>query len=115
MNANDLIFVTVDYKVVAIQKADGRVIWETELVKKFFKPATPFVSLAVDATGIYAHTLGQLYRLDPASGTIMWQTELPSDRWIKGQCIASVVTLNSNSATAAYRSAQAQSERQQSD
>ncbi len=60
MNAEDLVLVTLKYKVIALRKSDGAAVWETELIQKFFKPAIPFVSLAVDGTGVYAHAAGQL-------------------------------------------------------
>jgi len=115
MNAEDLVLVTVKYKVLALRKADGSLLWETELVKKFFKPATPFVSLAVDEKGVYAHALGELFRLDILTGQILWRKELPDDSWVSNQSVASVATLNSGQVSTANQAAKIQSDRRQSD
>jgi outer membrane protein assembly factor BamB len=115
MKAEDLVLVTVDYKVIALRKTDGEVVWETELVKKFFKPSPPFVTLAVDESGVYAHAINELYCLDLTTGQIMWSKELSSARWIVSQGFASIATLRSSSGSAVGQAARNQSERQRSD
>jgi len=97
MKAEDLVLVTVGYKVVAVAKATGQQVWETELVSRFFKPMAPFVTLLIDESGVYAHTDEQLFCLDLLTGNILWKTPLASGKWIKASGVASIATLGAKS------------------
>ena len=105
MKADDIILVTVGYKVVAVAKATGEQLWETALVTRFFKPMDPFVTLLIDESGVYAHTDEQLFRLDLLTGNILWKKSLPSGKWIKAAGVSSLATLGekSNEALAAQK------------
>jgi len=100
MKAEDLVLVTIGYKVIALRKATGDLVWETVLVKKFFKPTTAFVTLVIDESGAYAHTLNEMFRLDLSTGNIVWRKEVDSGSWIKTAGIASIAMLGANSAEA---------------
>jgi len=100
MDARDLVFVTSGYKVIALKKTDGSQVWETTLVNKFFKPGYPFVTMIVEETGVYVHTISEMFRLDLNSGAIVWKTELAPDSWSRMNQIASLAVLGASSSPA---------------
>jgi outer membrane protein assembly factor BamB len=100
MKAEDLVLVTVGYKVIALRKATGDLVWETVLVKKFFKPTSPFITLVVEESGAYAHTVNEIFRLDLSTGNIVWRKELDPGGWIKTQGVASIAMLGASSGIA---------------
>jgi outer membrane protein assembly factor BamB len=114
MEARDLIFVTSGYKVIALKKSDGSQIWERTLVNKFFKPGFPFVTMIVDETGVYVHTISEMFRLDLNSGGIVWKTELAPDSWTRMSQIASLAMLGESSSPAGP-AARAADDRRRSD
>ena len=114
MDVRDLIFVTSGYKVVALRKSSGRQEWETVLVERFFKPSVPFVTLLVDETGVYAHTINEIFRLNLETGAIVWRKELQTNRWTTSAGIASLATLGASSSSAGPASQKAD-ERRRSD
>jgi outer membrane protein assembly factor BamB len=111
MNAADLVLVTSDYKVIALQKRDGLQIWETVLVSGFFKPMAPFITLAMDDTGVYAHTNNELFRLELSTGAILWRKELSTGRWIKTKGIASIAMLGAGGGSVSAQAAKISSDR----
>ena len=88
MTAADLIVVASNYRVIALSKTTGDQIWETMLIPVFFKVGDSFVSVAVDDTGVYAHTSNQMFRLNLLTGEILWQKKLPSLRGLATPSIA---------------------------
>jgi outer membrane protein assembly factor BamB len=100
MDAKDLIFVTSGYKVLALKKSDGLQVWETTLITKFFKPAQPFITMLVEETGVYVHTLSDMFRLDLATGAIVWKQQLARESWTRINQISSLATLGASNATA---------------
>ncbi len=101
MDAKDLIFVTSGYKVLALKKSDGSQVWETTLITKFFKPAQPFITMLVEETGVYVHAISEMFRLDLATGAIVWKQELAQGSWTRINQIASLATLGASVAPAA--------------
>ena len=93
MNVADLLLVASNRTVAAFHKADGRQLWETVLVPGLFKFGESFVTLVLDESGIYAHTKNELFRLDPLTGKVVWQKEVPS----LGRTVASMAVLHSTS------------------
>jgi outer membrane protein assembly factor BamB len=81
MKAVDVVVVASKYRVAAFRKADGVQLWETVLIEGFFKIAGPFVTLAMDDSGIYAHVSNKLFRLDLMTGKILWMKETPTLGW----------------------------------
>lgn len=100
MNAADLVLVTAGYRVIALCKATGALVWETLLVKKFFKPTTPFITLVVEESGVYAHTVNEIFRVDLSTGNIVWRKQLESGSWLPTQGVASIAMLGANSGIA---------------
>ncbi len=72
MAKNDL-FVAIKNTVVRIRKTDGTEVWRTNLPRR----TSQLVTLAVEPDGLYASSGGELYRLDPDTGSILWTNELP--------------------------------------
>jgi outer membrane protein assembly factor BamB len=92
-----LVLVTAGYRVIALQKSDGRQIRETALVTSFFKPMCPFITLVMDDAGVYASTNNEIFRLELSTGAILWRSELDSGQWVKSQAIASIALSGMNS------------------
>ncbi len=95
MNPSDLVLTTSGYKVMALRKSDGEVVWQTELIKKFFKPMSPFILLVVDESGIYAHTDNTLFRLEWTTGRVLWDKEFTSTGWLTSKGVSMIATLGS--------------------
>jgi outer membrane protein assembly factor BamB len=64
-----LIFIGIAGKVVALDRNTGSEIWRAEL-------KGDFVNVALQDGDLYATTKGELFCLDPATGTIRWQNPL---------------------------------------
>jgi outer membrane protein assembly factor BamB len=92
MHPADLILVAANYRVIALSKATGEQLWETVLIPGIFKIGESFVSLAMDDTGIYAHTSNQMFRLEVESGKILWKKKLSSLGGLMSASIASLGT-----------------------
>jgi outer membrane protein assembly factor BamB len=92
MNAADLVLVASNYQVIALHKADGEQVWATALVTGFFNVGERFVSVALDETGVYAHTKNEMFRLDLLTGKVLWQKKLPE----LGRDVASVAILGTS-------------------
>ena len=78
MKTSEILVAGSKYRVCAFDKMNGRQLWETELQTGFFKWGGPFVSIALDETGIYAHAGNHFYRLDWLTGAILWKQKVPS-------------------------------------
>ena len=89
MNASDNVLVASNYNVIALRKSDGGELWQTTLVTGMFNLGERFISVALDETGVYAHTKNEMFRLDLLTGKILWQKKLPS----LGRDVASVAIL----------------------
>ncbi len=110
-----MIFVTSGYKVIALGKNTGQEVWQTDLVERFFKPSAPCVTLLVDETGVYAHAINEIFRLDLATGAIIWRKEWQSNRWLTIGGIASLATLGANANSSEGPAAHAAGVRRRSD
>lgn len=71
----DPIFVGIKSSVVALERATGETIWRTDLKRG------DFVNVAVDRGELYASVRGEVFRLDPQSGAILWRNGLPGLGW----------------------------------
>src|SRR6266567_3986212 len=70
MTQNNLLFIGIKGTVLALDRANGREIWRTDLKR------SDFVNLTIDGGALYAATAGELYCLDPATGQMRWHNEL---------------------------------------
>lgn len=67
------VFVGLRSSVVCIDTIAGATVWERSLGEGF---GEGFVSLALDAKRVFAHTRGRLHCLDRATGQPLWTNEL---------------------------------------
>ena len=72
MGKDDL-FITIRRSVVRIRKSDGSEVWRSRLPRS----AAALVTVAVEPDAVYASAGGEIYRLNPENGEIMWTSELP--------------------------------------
>ena len=64
------LFIGINGTVLAIDRTTGRTVWETPLQRG------DFVNVVLDGGELYAATRGELYRLDPATGEVLWNNGL---------------------------------------
>jgi len=110
MKASDLVVLGSSCRVIALHKATGEQIWETVLVSVFFKFGDPFVTLVVDDTGVYAHTINETFCLDLLTGRILWQKKIAS----LGRQVASLAMAGVTSGPAASSAAHMAAQKRQS-
>ena len=72
---SNTVYIGVKGHVAAIDKKDGRTLWQTKL-KHGAVSGHRFVSLLVDETRVYAHTHGELFCLDAETGRVLWNNPL---------------------------------------
>lgn len=73
--ASPIVYIGVKAHVVAIDKNDGRTLWQTKL-KGGVVSGDRFVSLLVEKGRVYAHSYGELFCLESETGRILWQNPL---------------------------------------
>ncbi|HEX5107007.1 MAG TPA: PQQ-binding-like beta-propeller repeat protein [Vicinamibacterales bacterium] len=71
MNHGETIYIGVGGHVVAIDTTTGEELWRTKLKR------SSYVTILVRPGAIYGAASGELFCLDPATGTIRWQNRLP--------------------------------------
>lgn len=67
---------------VAIDKATGTTVWQTQLQGGRSEAIVggfgeSFVSLATDGNLVFAHTRGKVYCLTAETGEVLWRNDLP--------------------------------------
>lgn len=72
--ANDDLFIAIRNSVVRIRKSDGTEVWRTKLPRS----VGTLTTLAVEENGLYASAGGEVYRLNPDTGQLMWTSVLPN-------------------------------------
>jgi outer membrane protein assembly factor BamB len=70
LNHPNLIFTGMGGRVVAINRLNGEVIWQTKLC------GSGFVTVIADDTTVFAQTGGKLFALNLLSGDILWENGL---------------------------------------
>ena len=65
-----LIYVGIKDAVVALDDRTGFEVWRTEL------RASGFVTVLWDGEALFAANAGEVWRLDPARGDVLWHNEL---------------------------------------
>jgi len=71
----DPIYIGIKGAVLALDRDSGQIVWRTEL------KGTDFVNVMVEGGDLFAASRGELYRLNPATGDIMWRNTLPGLGW----------------------------------
>jgi outer membrane protein assembly factor BamB len=64
------LFVGIAGTVLAIDRGTGAEVWRSRLL------SSDFVNVFFDGAELYAATAGELFRLDPATGQILWHNQL---------------------------------------
>ena len=67
---SDRLYIGIGGHVVALNAMSGEEIWRCKLKR------SNFITLSVQPNAIYAGAAGQLFCIDPATGTIRWQNRL---------------------------------------
>ena len=70
-----LLYVGIKNAVVALDDRTGEELWRAEL------RASDFVSVLWDGTALFAAARGEVWRLDPRSGAILWHNPLKGLGW----------------------------------
>jgi outer membrane protein assembly factor BamB len=65
-----LLFVGVKYSVIALDERTGAEVWRAEL------RSGDYVSVLWDGQSLFAANSGEIWRLDPRNGEILWHNEL---------------------------------------
>lgn len=66
----ELLFVGIKNVVIALSQGDGGEIWRTKL------KGGDFVTVLWDGENLFAANNGEVFRLDPASGAIVWKNPM---------------------------------------
>ena len=75
MNIRDHIYLGVKSSVVALHKATGEIVWQTEL-KSSGLGGAGFVNVWFEGDAVFAHASGELHCLDAVTGQVRWKNEL---------------------------------------
>lgn len=70
MNTRSLIYLGINGGVSALDKATGQQVWRAEL------KGSNFVNLWFEDDAVFAHSYGELFCLDAATGALRWQNGL---------------------------------------
>ena len=65
-----LLYVGIKGCVVALDRDNGEEMWRADL------RTAEFVSVLWDGTGLFAANSGEVWRLNPANGEVMWHNEM---------------------------------------
>jgi outer membrane protein assembly factor BamB len=94
------IFVGINGSVIAIDRATGQELWQTEL------KGSDFVNVILDDDRILAATHGELYCLDAITGKQLWNNKLPG----QGRGIVTIATANGSTGMGPLRKKQLEQE-----
>jgi outer membrane protein assembly factor BamB len=65
-----LLFIGVKYSVIALDERTGDEVWRAEL------RSGDYVTVLWDGQSLFAANSGEVWRLDPKNGSVMWHNEL---------------------------------------
>ena len=68
-NPRFLVFVGIKSGVVALDERTGEEVWSTEL-------RSGFIYVVWDGQSVLATTAGEVWRLDPKNGAVIWHNQL---------------------------------------
>lgn len=75
MKGDDLIFVGIKGTAIALDRATGRIAWQTHL------KGSGFVNLVLAGEELYATAQGEIFCLNPETGEGRWNNELRGYGW----------------------------------
>jgi outer membrane protein assembly factor BamB len=70
-----LVYIGIKAHVIAFDRKTGVEAWRTPLPAKY-KSAADFVNVLRDSEGLFATCAGEVFALDPRTGTVIWKDEL---------------------------------------
>jgi len=72
---SSLIYVGIKSSVLAFDRKTGTEVWRTELPARY-RAAAPLVNVVRDNEGLFATCSGEVFALDPKTGSILWHDPL---------------------------------------
>lgn len=85
MKTSDLVFIGIKGSVVALNRTSGQQVWTTHL------KGSDFVNVVVQNDTVLASCYGEIFCLDPLTGTGLWQNPLKGF----GVGLATIATVDS--------------------
>ncbi|MEI7947469.1 MAG: PQQ-binding-like beta-propeller repeat protein [bacterium] len=100
MRQEDMLFVGIKGRVLALDRNSGATLWETKVKGGAFGDS--FVNLFFDRGSVFAATQGVLFCLDATTGRIQWENPLKGCGYGIAT-LASVAGASGNAASIAYK------------
>ncbi len=72
---HSLVYVGLKSQVVAFDRKTGQEVWRTPLPARY-KSSGSLVNVVRDAEGLFASFAGEIFALDPRTGTLLWNDPL---------------------------------------
>jgi outer membrane protein assembly factor BamB len=91
ITTNDLLFVGFNGRVIALDRADGSVVWKWKPSQKGM--GNGMVTLLPDGERLFATIMGYTWAIDPVDGRELWYQPLKGE----GQGIPTLATMVSSS------------------
>jgi outer membrane protein assembly factor BamB len=98
-----LVFVGIKSSVIALDERSGTEVWRTKL------KGSDYVTVLWDGEALLAANGGEVFRLEPQSGVLMWHNKLEG----LGRGVVSLASTRAPSTATATDSAQAKKKRDQ--
>ena len=94
MAQSKFIYLGVKGSVMALNSANGQQLWATSL------KGGEFVNVVLDGNNLYATTRGEMFCLDPQTGSIRWHNPLKGYGWGLVSIAGETISQNSSLLTA---------------
>lgn len=72
---SSLIYLGIKGHVMAFDRKSGTEVWRAELPARY-KSSNSIVNVFCDAEGLFASCAGEVFALDPRSGSLLWHDRL---------------------------------------
>ena len=72
---HSLVYIGLKHHVLAFDRKNGLEVWSTELGVKY-RSSSDFVNVVRDREGLFATCAGELFALDPNTGSVLWHEPL---------------------------------------
>lgn len=70
-----LVYIGIKTNVLAFDRKSGTEVWRTPLPVKY-KSSASLVNVVRDAEGLFATCAGEVFALDPRTGSVLWKEPL---------------------------------------
>jgi outer membrane protein assembly factor BamB len=105
MEIAEMVFVAFNKNIVALDQTTGSTLWTWKMPH-----GSQYPTLLVQNERLFVCAMGYTFCLDPITGTLLWENDLPG----MGVGVASIATLHSTSSSTRAAAAAAQEQHQQS-